>query len=53
MTASAADSAAFPVLQPELIREMVTCAAPVRRTFKKGQRLYQAGDRDFGFFVIV
>ena len=53
MTTSAADAAAFPVLQPELIQEMVSCAAPVRRTFKKGDQLYQAGDRDFGFFVIV
>jgi thioredoxin reductase (NADPH) len=53
MTATAEESAAFPVLPPELIEEMVTCAAPMRRTFKKGESLYQAGDRDFGFFVIV
>ena len=53
MSVTAADSTAFPVLPPELIEEMVSCAAPVRRTFKKGDKLYQAGDRDFGFFVIV
>ena len=53
MSATAAESAAFPVLPPEQLQEIASCAAPVRRSFKKGEKLYQAGDRDFGFFVIV
>jgi thioredoxin reductase (NADPH) len=44
---------AFPRLDDPQIQSLERCAGVERRRCRDGERLFQAGDRDFGFFVVL
>jgi thioredoxin reductase (NADPH) len=43
---------AFPKLTDEQMAGLERCSAAMLKRFRDGERLFQAGDRDFGFFVV-
>jgi len=43
---------AFPTLDESQLSRLAACTGAVLRTYQKGERLFEAGDRDFKLFLI-
>jgi thioredoxin reductase (NADPH) len=43
---------AFPKLTDEQMSGLERCSAAMLKRYRDGEHLFQAGDRDFGFFVV-
>ena len=52
MIAHDLNAVAFPKLTGEQMASLERCSAAMLKRFRDGERLFQAGDRDFGFFVV-
>ena len=52
MIAHDLNAVAFPKLTDEQMASLERCSAAKLKRFLDGERLFQAGDRDFGFFVV-
>ena len=52
MIAHDLNAVAFPKLTDEQMAGLERCSAAMLKRFRDGERLFQAGDRDFGFFVV-
>jgi thioredoxin reductase (NADPH) len=52
MIAHDLNAVAFPKLTDEQMKGLERCSAAMLKRFRDGERLFQAGDRDFGFFVV-
>ncbi len=46
------NAVAFPKLTDEQMAELERCSAAMLKRYRDGEHLFQAGDRDFGFFVV-
>ncbi len=52
MIAHDLNAVAFPKLTDEQMSGLERCSAATLKRYRDGERLFQAGDRDFGFFVV-
>jgi thioredoxin reductase (NADPH) len=52
MIAHDLNAVAFPKLTDEQMAGLERCSAAKLKSFRDGERLFQVGDRDFGFFVV-
>ena len=52
MIAQDLNAVAFPKLTDEQMAGLERCSAAMLKRFRDGEHLFQAGDRDFGFFVV-
>ena len=52
MIAHDLNAVAFPKLTDEQMAGLERCSAAMLKRFRDGERMFQAGDRDFGFFVV-
>jgi thioredoxin reductase (NADPH) len=52
MIAHDLNAVAFPKLTDEQMAGLERCSAAMIKRFRDGEHLFQAGDRDFGFFVV-
>src|SRR5689334_4285432 len=46
------ESVAFPTLTDEQIARLARCAGATVACYRDGEKLFEAGDRDFQFFVV-
>jgi len=52
MIAHDLNAVAFPKLTDEQMSGLERCSAAMLKRYRDGEHLFQAGDRDFGFFVV-
>jgi len=52
MIAHDLNAVAFPKLTDEQMSGLERCSAAMLKRYRDGEHLFQAGDRDLGFFVV-